>query len=174
MKLKPILQILSGLTITPIIALAVHQPSYAGEKYDCDTSTKDPITYVRTNRGREPMLLWQSNYFRTSKQERCRIVSDRLQRYDDNKMIPYLTSRKNINGYPVLCIVDRVRGNCLKEDVVVTLQPGTDSGRVLRQIKYFRRGAAGARPVPLSGSKTMFYEDGDFYINLNEILEEEN
>ena len=62
----------------------------------------------------------------------------------------------------------------LKEDVVVTLQPGTDSGRVLRQIKYFRRGAAGARPVPLSGSKTMFYENGDFYINLNEILEEEN
>jgi hypothetical protein len=44
----------------------------------------------------------------------------------------------------------------------------------LRQIKYFRRGAAGARPVPLSGSKTMFYENGDFYINLNEILEEEN
>ncbi|MFM7407173.1 MAG: COP23 domain-containing protein [Cuspidothrix sp.] len=174
MKLKPLSQILLGLSIAPIMALSLHQPSYAGQKYRCDTSGKHPITRVRTGRGEEPMLLWISNSFILSPEERCQIVSNRLQRYYDNQMMPYLTSRKNINGYPVLCIVDRVRGNCLKEDVVVTLKPGTDPGRVLRQIKYFRRGAAGARPVPLSGSKTVIYEDGEFYLNLNEILEEEN
>jgi hypothetical protein len=173
MKLKPP-QTLLGLSIVSMIALALHQPSYAGQNFKCDTSGKNPITRVRTGRGWEPMLLWVSDYFSISPEQRCQIVSNRLQRYKDNKMIPYLTSRRNINGYPVLCVVDRVRGNCLKEDVVVTLQPGTDPGRVLRQIKYFRRGAAGARPVPLSASKTTFYEDGEFYINLSEILDEEN
>ncbi|GCL36336.1 hypothetical protein H6F47_08225 [Sphaerospermopsis sp. FACHB-1094] len=174
MQLKLLSQIFLGSSIASLIALILQQPSYAGQKYRCDTSGKHPITRVRTGRGEEPMLQWISNSFILSPKERCQIVSNRLQRYYDNQMMPYLTSRRSINGYPVLCIVDRVRGNCLKEDVVVTLIPGTDPGRVLKQIKYFRRGAAGARPVPLSNSTTAFYEDGEVYINLNEILEEEN
>jgi len=174
MKLKTLSQAILGLSIVPIVGLAFHQPSYAGKKFQCDTSTQDPITYVHTNRGWEQMLIWQSNYFHTPRETRCQIVADRLQRYYDNQLIPYLTSRRHVNGYPVLCIVDREYGDCRKEDVVVTLKPGTDPGKVLRQIKYFRRGAAGARPVPLSEGDTVFYDNnGDFYINLNKIIDEE-
>lgn len=176
MKLNLRFQLLLGLSIAPLLALVLHQPGYAQQKYRCDPKGKNPITYVRTRRSWEPMLLWESNFFDAtiSKQERCGIVSNRLQRYDDNKMIPLLTSRRNVNGYPVLCILDRVRKECSQKDVVVTLKPGTDPGVVLRQIQYFRRGAAGARPVPLSGSKAGRYENGNFYVNLNQLLEEDN
>ncbi len=51
MKLKAISQILLGLTISPIMALAVHQPSYAGEKFKCDDKLQNPITYAKTSRG---------------------------------------------------------------------------------------------------------------------------
>ncbi|MBE9199382.1 MULTISPECIES: COP23 domain-containing protein [unclassified Nodularia (in: cyanobacteria)] len=176
MKLNLRLQILLGLSIAPILALVLHQPGYAQQKYRCNLRGKNPTTEVRTRRGWEPMLLWESNFFDAtiSKQERCRIVSNRLQGYDDHKMIPYLTSRRNVNGYPVLCILDRVSKQCSQKDVVVTLIPRTDPGVVLTQVRYFRRGAAGARGVSLSGSNTVFYRDGNFYVNLNQLLEEDN
>ncbi|MBS9390743.1 MAG: hypothetical protein HEQ33_18375 [Dolichospermum sp. WA123] len=81
MKLKPISQMLSGLIITPIIALAVHQPSYGGEKFKCDDKLQNPITYAKTSRGWQPMLVWKKDVLRPSKQERCRIVSKRLQKF---------------------------------------------------------------------------------------------
>jgi hypothetical protein len=177
MKLKPILQILSGLIITPIIALAVHQPSYAGEKFKCDDKLQNPITYAKTSRGWQPMLVWESNYFRTSKQERCRIVTKRLQAYSDNRML-YLRGGK-FNGLPVICTAIKKGGNCLKEDVVITLKPEAYiddrdlTAKVLTEIKYFRNGASKSRPVYLSESKSLSYENGDLYIDLNGILKEE-
>lgn len=177
MKLKPISQILLGLTITPIIALAVHQPSYARERYKCDDKLQNPITYAKTSRGWQPMLLWESNYFRTSKQERCRIVTNRLQAYEDNRML-YLRTGK-FNGLPVICTASKKGGNCLQEDVVITLKPERNTRdidvatKVLTQIQYFRKGAFNSKPIYLSESKSSFYEDGDLYIDLNKILEEE-
>ncbi len=75
-------------------------------------------------------------------------------------MIPYLTSRRNVNGYPVLCILDRVSKQCSQKDVVVTLPPRTDPAVVLTQIRYFRRGAAGARGVSLSCSNRVGVRGG--------------
>gem|GEM_PF-6049271 len=122
------------------------------------------------------VLEWKSNYFANSKrhpiskQERCQIVTKRLQRYDDNQMIPYyLTAEDNLNGSPVICVIDIDRRNCSKQDVLITFQPGTDPTAVLSQIRYFRRGAVGVDRLYLSGDDVVSYHNGNPYVDVREL-----
>ncbi|NET00460.1 MAG: hypothetical protein F6K61_07745 [Sphaerospermopsis sp. SIO1G1] len=172
MNIKSLSQLLLGLAAVPILTLAVNEPSQARQqKFYCDTSGKYPVTKIRTNRGWQNMLNWKSNYFNTSKQQRCQIITRRLQSYYDNRML-YLTSRRNVNGYPVICIANKTRGKCSTKDVVITLQPGRDPVRVSQQINYFRRGAYKAKTINLRSSSAVFFVEGDMYVNMNKIIDQ--
>jgi hypothetical protein len=89
-----------------------------------------PVIKVSTSRGDQTLIRWVTNDFKkVSPLQRCRIVSARFQRHYDNGAI-FITSRDNFNGYPVLCISNRRGAPCTADNILVTLKPGTDTGRV--------------------------------------------
>ncbi|WP_017317804.1 COP23 domain-containing protein [Mastigocladopsis repens] len=182
MRLGLLNQVLTRVTKSFVIAslgaiaaiATINQKSYANDnKFFCGQSNGAPVTMVRTSRGNEPFIRWVVKDFSNSgftPQKRCEMVSARFQRYYDNGTL-YITSRNDSQGYPVLCIADRKGGSCLPDNVLVTLKPGTDTGRVLRQILDFRRGAD-VKPVELSGSHYESYSDGDLYVDVKQLVDQ--
>lgn len=156
-----------------------NQPSHAQSrnKFFCAILNDVPTTMVRSSRGNVPMIRWTVKDFGRSgftPLKRCQAVSTRFQRYYDNGQV-YITSRSKLNGYPVLCISNTKGGSCSSENILVTLKPGTDTGRVAQQIVDFRRGAAD-KPIELSGSEFVTYVDGEFYLDVKGLVDsvEEN
>ncbi|MBD2535021.1 hypothetical protein H6G97_38610 [Nostoc flagelliforme FACHB-838] len=173
-------QILPGVATTAsvisVLALAVattinNQPSYAGaNKFFCTKEGNTPVTKVRTSRGPETFIRWVVQDFKKfPPAQRCKVVSTRFQRYYDNGSL-FITTRDNFNNYPVLCIANRKGTPCTSENVLVTLKPGTDTGRVLQQILDFRRGV-GDSVVNLSGCQAISYEQGDLYLDVKQLLD---
>lgn len=168
----------SSFTIALLSVLAttasINQPSYAnGNKFFCAKEKDVPVTKIRTSRGNQSFIRWVVTDFKGyPPQKRCQLVSAKFQRYYDNGRF-YITSRDNFEGYPVLCISNQKGGSCLRENVLVTLKPGTDTGRVLRQILDFRRGA-GDGIVELSGSQYVSYVDGDLYLDVKQLVDTED
>lgn len=163
---------IASLSTFTIIA-TINQPSLAdSNKFFCEKRNGTPVTMVRTSRGNETFIRWVVADFKGySPEKRCTIISARFQRYYDNGGLVYITSRDNFKGYPVLCVADRKGGSCANdEDVLVTLKPGTDTGRVLRQILDFRRGAD-VKPVELSGSQYVSYSEGDLYLDVKQLVD---
>ncbi|MDF5718088.1 MAG: COP23 domain-containing protein [Rhizonema sp. NSF051] len=167
-------RVLVATAITISTTATINHPSYAGSKskFSCTKLNGIPVTMVKTSRGNEPMIRWVDRGFISSgytPQERCQTVSTKFQRYYDNGKL-YLTGRDNLNGYPVLCIANRQGASCSPENVLVTLKPGTDPGAALQQILDFRRSAK-TPPVELSGSQSVSYVDGNFYLDLKQIVD---
>lgn len=68
-----------------------------------------------------------------------------------------------------MCIANSKGVPCEKENVLVTLKPGTNVGRVLQQIIDFRRGVGG-KPINLSGCNSTD-ERGDLYIDVKQLVD---
>jgi hypothetical protein len=174
MQLRLFAQVLSGVAF----ALAVfatttsNQPSYAeSEKFFCTQEKGVPVTKVRTSRGNETFIRWVVKDFKKfPPQQRCNIVTKRFQRYYDNGAL-FITSRDNVNGYPVLCISDRKNAPCTTDNILVALKPGADVGVVLKQILDFRSGANATGGIPLSGSQYLTYEQGDLYLDVKQLVD---
>ena len=146
------------------------KPSYGGRsKFYCAVYKGVPITWVQTSRGREQFIRWVSPAFNTPPLQRCKIVSAKFRRHYDNGRF-YITGRNNVNGYPVLCISNRKGGNCSSQNVLVTLEQGSDPGFIMQQILNFRRGAD-ASVIELSGDKFIQYVDGEFYLDVNKLVD---
>ncbi|MBH8573744.1 COP23 domain-containing protein [Nostocaceae cyanobacterium CENA369] len=180
MQLRLFAHILTGVATASVIsalALAVatiasNEPSYAlRNKFFCDQEDGIPVTKVRTSRGNETFIRWVVQDFKNfPPANRCQIVSAKFQRYYDNGSL-LITSRDNFNNYPVLCIVNRKGAPCTSQNVLVTLKPGTDTGRVLQQILDFRRGV-GSSVVNLSGCQAFTYdEQGDLYLDVKQLVD---
>jgi hypothetical protein len=180
MQLRLFAHILSGVATASVIsalalavaAIASNQPSYAvRNKFFCDLEGDTPVTKVRTSRGNETFIRWVVRDFKNfPPAQRCKVVSARFQRYYDNGSL-LITSRDNFNNYPVLCIVNRKGAPCTAQNILVTLKPGTDTGRVLQQILDFRRGV-GSSVVNLSGCQAFTYdEQGDLYLDVKQLVD---
>ncbi|MFK0734667.1 MAG: COP23 domain-containing protein [Gloeotrichia echinulata HAB0833] len=156
-----------------VTTATINQPSYAGStKFFCKQINDTPVTMVRTSRGNEPMIRWVVKDFTRSgfnPLQRCQAVSQRFQRYYDNGRL-YMTSRDNLNGYPVLCIAKSIGGSCSGQDILITLKKGTDPGTVLEQI-YALRSSANSQPILLSGSKYVSYVNGDWYLDVKQLVD---
>ena len=150
-----------------------YQPSYARRsKFFCAVLNSVPITWVRTSRGKYQLIRWVVKDFSASgltPLKRCIIISARFRRYYDNGTL-YITSRSNVNGYPVLCVANRKGHRCSPKNVLVTLKRRTDAGRVLKRMLAFRR-SADAKPVDLSGNKLITYEDGELYLDVKKLVD---
>ncbi|MDZ7957249.1 MAG: COP23 domain-containing protein [Aulosira sp. DedQUE10] len=181
MHLRLFTQILPGVAIASVISALAwgiatttnNQPSYAGNnKFFCDLEGKIPVTKVRTSRGPETFIRWVVKDFKKfPPSQRCKIVSTRLQRYYDNGSL-FIRSEFNFNNHPVLCIANRRGVPCTSDNVLVTLKPGTDLGRVYQQIIAFRRGVAG-KPLDLSGKCRPYTEyDGDLYLDVKQLVDD--
>ncbi|MGH1394320.1 MAG: COP23 domain-containing protein, partial [Trichormus sp.] len=136
--LAQLLPAVASLTSFLALGFAVIKPIYAGSnKFFCTQEGNIPVTKVRTSRGPETFIRWVVQDFKKfPPSERCRIVSVRFQRYYDNGLL-FITTRRNFNNYDVICIAHRQNVPCRAEDVLVTLKPGTDMTRVLKQILAF-------------------------------------
>lgn len=164
--------VMASLATCAFVATS-NQTSYARRsKFYCAVLNGVPITWVRTSRGREQFILWVVKDFSASgftPLKRCIAVSAKFRRYYDSGTL-YITSRSNVNSYPVLCVANRKRRRCSRKNILVTLRPGTDAGRVLKQILAFRRGASN-KPVELSGSELVTYENGEFYLDVKALVD---
>lgn len=155
--------------------IADNQPSYAGgEKFFCTQEKGVPVTKVRTSRGPETFLRWVNKRFASSgfnPKKRCQAVSSRLQRYYDNGNL-FFTSREKVNGYPVICIANYKGIPCTSDNILVTLQPGTNAQAMLKQIHDFRRGVnVGDQPINLGGNQPLSYFDGELYLDVKELVD---
>jgi Circadian oscillating protein COP23 len=169
------LPVIATAYVISILTLAVatttsNQPSYAGNnKFFCDQEGDIPVTKVRTSRGNETFIRWVVEDFKKFPPlKRCQIVSARLQRYYDNGLL-FITSRDNFNNFPVLCIANRKGVPCKSEDLLVTLKPRTDTGRVLRQIIDFR---IKGKPVNLSGCQAITYDQNNLYLDVKQLIDD--
>ncbi|MGF1990185.1 MAG: COP23 domain-containing protein [Nostoc sp. ZfuVER08] len=178
MQLRLFARVLPGIATASVIsALAVtttsNYPSYAtGNKFFCTEENGIPVTKIRTSRGNQTFIRWVVKDFKKfPPKQRCKIVTAKFQRYYDNGSL-YITSRDNFNSYPVLCIANRKGASCEKENVLVTLKPGTDTGRVLQQMVNFRR-SAGESVIDLSGCQAFSYEEGEVYLDVKQLVDGE-
>jgi len=179
MQLRLFARVLPGVATASMIsalALAVatttsNQPSYArGNKFFCTEEGGTPVTKVRTSRGNETFIRWVVKDFKKfPPKERCKIVSVRFQRYYFSGSLFIRSKNKFEDKYPVLCVVNKEGAPCTSENLLVTLQRGTDVGRVLQQIIDFRRGVAG-KPIELSGCHSTD-ERGDLYIDVKQLVD---
>lgn len=179
MQLKILAHRLSGIATSAVISalslgivsITSNHPSDAStNKFFCSQEGGVPITKVRTPRGNETFIRWVVKDFKKfSPAQRCKIVSARFQRYYDNGSL-FITSRDNFNNYPVLCITNRKGASCTSDNILVTLKPGTDTGRVLRQMLDFRRGV-GESVINLSGCQAFTYDQGDVYLDVKELVD---
>jgi hypothetical protein len=179
MILKPqsFVSLLTGFAVS-VGVVATLPPSTAAEltpknKFFCGTSNGQPATLVRGNTRNFPLIRWTDNSFPPpwNAQQRCEEISQRLQRFHDNKVLDYIGA-KMWRGQPVLCITDN-RGNCRDDGLLVTLKPGTNLPQTFSRLRFNLQGGAGS-PLELSGDDAIIYTNGEAYLDINKLLPQED
>ena len=169
-------RVLTGLAVALGATATISTgPSDAlAQRFFCGRDTNSrygevPASIARTARGDVPMIHWVSNWIkdpRWTPQARCEDVSRRFQRYYDNGMLKYMRTGE-FKDYPVICVASRKGGSCREQDVLVTLERGSDAKDVLKQMMDLRIQIRG--PLELSND-LLFYEDGEAYIDIDVFL----
>lgn len=129
-----------------ILVLSIHVKSNAENRdFFCESRREIPVTVARTERGNKVIIRWVSTRLsgNLTPQERCEQVSSKLQAAQDNQRLDYLVADK-VNGQQVICISDKRLGNCI--DILITLKPGSDSKKTLRDLLDLR-GLANGRAI---------------------------
>jgi hypothetical protein len=141
--------IIASLTISILSQLNLPVSAQSKSRFYCDTSGSAPIIKVRTSRGNESFIKIVNRNRRYSAVRRCNEVASRLERHHRRGSL-HLTSRRSVNGYPVVCATESPNGACDSRNVLITLRRGSDHKQALRNFDDFRR-AASNRPLELSG-----------------------
>jgi hypothetical protein len=131
------------LSVVGILTFIPLQSGYAQEerKFYCDLRGNVPLTIVNTSRGPVTFIKWVVGFENYSLAERCRITSDRLERYYNGGRIYFKLHKNTSNSQPVICITNRKHEECTNENVLVTLQKNANAQEVLERIIAFRNGA---------------------------------
>lgn len=177
MILKPqsFVSLLTGFAVSLGLVAILPQSTSAQftpkNKFFCGTSNGQPVTLVRSSKRDVPLIRWTDNSFPLpwNPQQRCEEISQRLQRFYDNKVLDYVAA-KMWRGQPVLCITDG-RGKCRDDGLLVTLKTGTDLQRTFERLTDNLRGGAGS-PLELSGNEAITYTNGEAYLDINKFLPE--
>jgi hypothetical protein len=120
-----------------------------GQGFYCDTSGRVPVTKVRTSRGDETFIRWNTGRRGYSPLRRCQEVAARFERQRTRGRL-FLTSRARVNGQPVICYTETEGGSCNSGNVLVTLKRGVNHRSALRRFTDFQSGASN-RALELSG-----------------------
>lgn len=153
--------ILSNISISR--ASSQSQPNLGQGGFVCDTSTGEPVTVYQNPQGfREPWIRWNSNFFSSSGYDpltRCQQVSQRLENYNRNRQLNYVTVGV-VNNQKVICTSSRVNGPC--EGVIYTLRRDQDPAPALSSFFVWLANQK-ARP-------SLFESSTAIYINVGERL----
>ena len=103
MKLHLLTKILAGFGLIAGVLAATSQPSYAQDRFVCNE--QQIATTVQTERGTIPLIQWTNTSFPPpyTPTQRCKIVSKRFQRFDNNGTLKYIKADR-INNLPILCV----------------------------------------------------------------------
>lgn len=170
--IKSLFGMLAGLGVVMGSAIAFPEASQAGinNTYYCAQLNGKWNTFVNTPRGRVTLIEWANQFSeKWTPQKRCAAVSERFQTFLDRGNLKYIRTG-NVNQLPVICIADSRGGDCPDENVLITLQQGTDPEGVLVRLVDFRRSVSG-QTLTLSSDDAAFYSDGEFYVNMEKFLE---
>jgi hypothetical protein len=156
------------LICTPLID---QKPSFASsENFTCSSTGYDgktvPTTFVNPETGGRPvaLILWVSDYFSGSgatPENRCEVVTGRLQAYYDNGYLNYIHS-DTVNGLPVICISQNT-DQCSESEIIMTLPPGIDSVDALSTLTNINQ-VRHLEPLELT-DELVVYRRGEAYIN---------
>ncbi|WP_293157547.1 MULTISPECIES: COP23 domain-containing protein [unclassified Microcoleus] len=179
MILKPqsFVSLLTGFAVSLGLVAILPQSTSAQltpkNTFFCGTSNGEPATLVRGRNRNFPLIRWTDNSFPQpwNPQQRCEEISQRLQRFYDNKVLYYI-SAKTWRGQPVLCITDD-RGKCRDDGLLVTLKSGTNLQKTLERLILSLKGSTGV-PLELTGGDPMTYINGEAYFDINKLLAEED
>ena len=153
--------ILSNVSISR--ASSQSQPNLGQGGFVCDTSTGEPVTVYQNPQGfREPWIRWNSNFFSSSGYDpltRCQQVSQRLENYNRNRQLNYVTVGV-VNNQKVICTSSRVNGPC--EGLIYTLRRDQDPAPALSSFFVWLANQK-ARP-------SLFESSTAIYINVRERL----
>jgi hypothetical protein len=119
----------------------------------CDTSGSVPVTRISTSRGEESFIQWKTSFSRRyGAARRCQEVASRFERQHRRGQLN-LTSRREVNGHPVICYTESQNVACNPNNILVTLPKGTNHRNALLRFEAFRTRASN-RPLELSGDAT--------------------
>lgn len=153
--------ILSNLSISRSSSQSQQNLRQAG--FLCDTSTGEPVTVYQNPQGfREPWIRWNSNFFSGSGYDpltRCQQVTQRLENYNRNKQLNYVTVGI-VNNQKAICTSSRVNGPC--EGLIYTLRRDQDPAPALSSFFVWLANQK-ARP-------SLFESSTAVYINVGERL----
>ena len=151
--------ILSNISISR--ASSQSQPNLGQGGFVCDTSTGEPVTVYQNPQGfREPWIRWNSNFFSSSGYDpltRCQQVSQRLENYNRNRQLNYVTVGV-VNNQKVICTSSRVNGPC--EGLIYTLRRDQDPAPALSSF-FVWLGNQKARPSLLESSTAIYINVGE-------------
>ena len=124
-----------GATVTTTVETGLIAGAAAQQRnqFYCDDKKSPPTTIVRTSRGNVPVIRWTSDFFPPplTPEERCKIVSQRFQEFQNQNKLQYITTGK-WNGQLVVCVANSKDGDCT--GLLFTLKPGSDPSRTLAQL----------------------------------------
>jgi len=89
--------------------------------------------------GRVAVIEWVTTRLNHTPLERCRIVSERFQKFYNQRTLGFLTVGTN-NGYPVLCVPKAEGDDCsnIDEAVLITFKKGTNANEILHKLNARR------------------------------------
>ena len=159
--------------------LSIAKPSTAQvlDRFYCDRDGM--FTSVNTERGSLPLIRWSDRSFPPpfTPAQRCEIVSQRFQKFDNNGTLKYIKA-DTVDNLPALCVAAYQGGECLPDGLLVTFKPGTDPNETLVKLLDQRVWAAnevislsGNADNSSSGEETIVSNiDGTTYVNMELFL----
>jgi hypothetical protein len=148
---------LAGCSIASQVT-AQQQPTvkfYCGQSFDPNSNKILPTTLVATSAKKEPVafIKWKSTAFgKHTPQNRCDIVSPKLQQAWENKQLNYLiagTSKRT--GQGIICGASDRYAKCNESSMLFTLANGADARDVIERINGIRVGQSSDPIVQNSG-----------------------
>ncbi|OCR02682.1 hypothetical protein BCD67_15985 [Oscillatoriales cyanobacterium USR001] len=181
MILKPqsFVSLLTGFAVSLGVVATFPQTTVAQnltpeKTFFCGLYAGEPATLMRGKKRNFPLIRWTDNSFPPpwNPRQRCEEISQRLQRFYDNKVLDYIAA-KTWRGQPVLCITNAQGVPCRDDGLLVTLKPGTDLQLTLQRLRRNLEGGAGS-PLELSGGDGITYINGEAYLDVNKVLPDQD
>ncbi|WP_309744120.1 COP23 domain-containing protein [Chamaesiphon sp. OTE_20_metabat_361] len=126
---------------------------YCGKAADPSSRSNLPATLARVSGSREEpvLIIWKSEAFKTTPQQRCETVSPKFQTalQQGRNYITAGVDRKS--GMGIICAMADAEQPCDRRNMLFTLKSYQDAGNTIEQLSSVLRGTASS-PIYESGS----------------------
>ncbi|MGK7902030.1 MAG: COP23 domain-containing protein [Hormoscilla sp.] len=138
-------------------------------RFYCYDGGSDPETLVSTPEGINGIIKWRTDFFGPEYPplERCRQVSGRFQRFQEERRWEYITHGL-LNNYPVICLVEYRGQDCSDDSLLLTLRPKDDPKEIMDKLFDIRN--YGSPPFYHTGEEVVYEQNDRTYIHIDELI----